>query len=68
MDTITNEMICEEMLELDKRLQETLKELQELVSFMRETNKELAAGQAKNDALKKKLFGNRFEIAEANHV
>ncbi|ATU91337.1 MULTISPECIES: hypothetical protein [Phyllobacterium] len=68
MGTITNEMIYEEILELDKRLQETLEDLQELVSFMRETNKELAAGQAKNDALKKRLFGDRFESIEANHV
>jgi len=68
MGAITNEMLYEEMLKLDERLQQTVENLQDLVSFMKETNKELADGQAKNDALKKKLFGDRFEVAKANNV
>ena len=61
MAEITNEMLYAEMLRLDERTHETLKSLQDLVGFTRETNRELAEGQARTDALKKKLFGNRFD-------
>ncbi|CAN7510163.1 hypothetical protein LJR231_003639 [Phyllobacterium sp. LjRoot231] len=68
METITNQKLYEELLKLDKRFQKNLDDLQDLVSFMKETNKELAAGQAKNDALKRELFGNRFDSSGAINV
>ncbi|RWX75475.1 hypothetical protein EPK99_17380 [Neorhizobium lilium] len=61
MAEITNEMLYAEMLKLDERTKETLQSLQDLVGFMKETNRELAEGQARTDALKKKLFGDRFD-------
>jgi hypothetical protein len=65
MAEITKEMLYEEMLKLDVRSQRTLEALEELVSFMKETNRELAEGRAKTEALKKKLFGNRFDASGA---
>jgi hypothetical protein len=61
MAEVTNEMLYEEMLELDERSKQMLESLEELVSFMKETNRELAEGQARTEALKKKLFGERFD-------
>ena len=61
MAEITNEMLYAEMLRLDERTQETLQSLQDLVGFMRETNRELSEGRVTTDALKKKLFRNRFD-------
>lgn len=65
MTEVTKEMLYEEILKLDARSQRTLEALEELVSFVKETNRELAEGQAKTEALKKKLFGDRFEIRGA---
>ncbi|UGY08954.1 hypothetical protein [Phyllobacterium pellucidum] len=64
MDAATTEKIYLELLELDRRLQELVEEMQGLTFEMRETRKVLAEGQARNDALKQKLFGNRFQSAE----
>ncbi|CDZ35773.1 hypothetical protein [Neorhizobium galegae] len=61
MAEVTNEMLYEEMLKLDERSKQTLESLEELVSFMKETNRELAEGQARTEALKKELFGDRFD-------
>jgi hypothetical protein len=57
---VTNE-IYEELLKLDARLQELVDEMQETVAVARETSRQLAEGQARNDALKRRLFGNRFD-------
>jgi len=57
---VTNEVIYEELLKLDARLQELAHEMQETVAAARETNRQLAEGQARNDALKRRLFGDRF--------
>lgn len=63
MGDVTKEMIYAEVVELDRRLGETVSSLEELVSFMKETNRELAEGRARTEALKRTLFGNRFETA-----
>ncbi|SFB38739.1 hypothetical protein N7E02_26280 [Aliirhizobium terrae] len=65
MSEVTKEMLYEEMLKLDARSQRTLEALEELVLFMKETNRELAEGRAKTEALKKKLFGDRFGASGA---
>ncbi|EUB95679.1 hypothetical protein PMI07_002167 [Rhizobium sp. CF080] len=61
MAEVTNEMLYDEMLKLDERSKQTLAALEDLVLFMKDTNRELAEGQAKTDALKKRLFGDRFD-------
>ncbi|MDO9417124.1 hypothetical protein [Pararhizobium sp.] len=61
MTDVTTEMIYAEVVELDRRLGETVGSLEELVSFMKETNRELAEGRARTEELKRTLFGNRFE-------
>jgi hypothetical protein len=68
MTTITNEVIYAELLKLDERLQEVDEALTELAAFMKETNRELADGVAKTEALKRSLFGNRFSAEAANNV
>ncbi len=61
MAEVTKEMLYAEVLELDRRLQETAQSLDELVTFMRETNRELAEGRERTEVLKRTLFGNRLE-------
>jgi hypothetical protein len=68
MSTITNEVIYAELLKLDERLQEVDEALTDLVAFMKETNKELAEGVAKTEALKKSLFGDRFSAGAATNA
>ena len=65
MAEVTNEMIYEEILKLDASIQELEHEMQETLAVMRETNRQLAEGQARNDALKRRLFGNRFDRTSA---
>ena len=65
MADVTNELIYEELLKLDARLQELVEEMQETVAVARETNRQLAEGQARNDALKRRLFGDRFHRLSA---
>jgi hypothetical protein len=62
---ITDETIYQELLKLDTRMDELVKEMEETVAVFRETNRQLAEGQARTEALKKRLFGDRFnhEIA-----
>jgi hypothetical protein len=58
---VSNEVLYEELLKLDIRLQQFEQEVQETLEVFRETNRQLAEGQARNDALKRRLFGNRFD-------
>jgi hypothetical protein len=67
MSGVTKEMIYAEVVELDRRLGETVSSLEELVSFMKETNQELAEGRARTEALKQALFGDRFDRAGLFH-
>jgi hypothetical protein len=65
-EEITKEMLYAELLKLDERSRDTAESFEELIQFMKEMNRELAEGQAKTDALKKALFGNRFDRQDAN--
>lgn len=65
MGEVTNEMIYDELLKLNARLQEFERETQETLAVFRETNRQLSEGQARNDALKRRLFGNRFDRTNA---
>ncbi|HZG29513.1 hypothetical protein [Rhizobium sp. C4] len=60
MSTITTEMIYEELLKLDEKSRRLNEDLQELRATSRETLKLLAEGQARNDAQKARLFGDRM--------
>lgn len=60
MSTITTEMIYEELLKLDDKSRRLNEDLQELRATSRETLKILAEGQARNDAQKVRLFGDRM--------
>jgi hypothetical protein len=62
---VTNEVIYEELLKLDAKLKELVQEMQETVAVARETNRQLTEGQARNDALKRRLFGDRFNRMSA---
>jgi hypothetical protein len=57
--------IYEELLKLDAKVERLAESLEETVAFMRETNRELAEGQAKTEALKQKLFGDRLKRMDA---
>lgn len=61
MGQITNEMLYEELLRLDIRMAEIEAAMIDLVTFMKDMNKELSEGQAKTEALKRKLFKGRFD-------
>lgn len=61
MAEVTRDMIFTEILRLDDRVAETTASMQELLQFMRDMNRELAEGRAQTEALKKLLFGNRFD-------
>ena len=65
MATVTNQMLYEELLKLDSDVKQLVESMQETVAFARETNRQLAEGQARTEALKKRLFGNRFKHATA---
>ncbi|MCY1668840.1 hypothetical protein [Rhizobium sp. SL86] len=58
---MTQDMLYAELLKLDERSRELAESYHELVVFMKDMNRELAEGRAKTDALKKALFGNRFD-------
>ncbi|CAN7388987.1 hypothetical protein [Rhizobium sp. LjRoot254] len=64
MAKVTQE-IYEELLKLESEVAGLALSLEETVAFMRETNRELAEGQAKTEALKRKLFGDRFKRMDA---
>lgn len=64
MAKVTQE-IYEELLKLDAKVERLTESLEETVTFMRETNRELAEGQAKTEALKQRLFGDRFKRMDA---
>ncbi len=67
MAEVTNEMLYDELLKLDQRMQKSLESLEDLVTFMRDMNRELAAERQKTELLKKKLFGNRFDTPTPAH-
>jgi hypothetical protein len=58
---VTNEVLYEELLKLDARLQDFVHETQETLAVFRETSRQLTEGQARNDVLKRRLFGDRFD-------
>lgn len=60
-DEITQEMLYAELLKLDEQARDLGESYRELVAFMKDMNRELAEERAKTEALKKALFGNRFE-------
>lgn len=65
MAEMTDTIIYEDLLRLDAKLQRLVGEMEETVAVARETNRQLAEGQARNDALKARLFGNRFDRMSA---
>lgn len=67
MAEVTNEMLYDELLKLDQKLERNLENLQELVSFMKDMNRELAAGRQKTELLKKRLFGDRLATMVSSH-
>lgn len=67
MAEVTNEMLYDELLKLDQKLERNLENLQELVSFMKDMNRELAAGRQKTELLKKRLFGDRLATLASSH-
>jgi hypothetical protein len=64
MAEVTNQILYDEILKLDQKLKENLEGLQDIVSFKKEMNLELADERSKTELLKKKLFGNRLEALE----
>lgn len=67
MAEVTNEMLYDELLKLDQKMERNLENLQELVSFMKDMNRELAAGRQKTELLKKRLFGDRLATLVSSH-
>ena len=65
MAGITNELMYEELLKIEAGLADLAREMEETVAVARDTNRVLAAGQARNDVLKARLFGNRFKRVNA---
>ena len=66
MAEVTNEAIHQELLKLDAKMVELQKEVQETVAVYRETNRQLSSeGQERTEALKKRLFGDRFSLGIA---
>ncbi|MGN7293591.1 hypothetical protein [Rhizobium sp. SAFR-030] len=61
MADIRNEVLYEELLKLDERMAESEAVMADLVAFMKDMNRELAEGQARTEALKRKLFKDRFD-------
>ncbi|MET3612916.1 putative CopG family antitoxin [Rhizobium aquaticum] len=66
MSTITTEMIYEELLKLDERSRRFNEDLKELRETSRETLRILAEGQARNDAQRARLFGDRIGASPEN--
>ncbi|UVC10802.1 hypothetical protein IHQ71_09585 [Rhizobium sp. TH2] len=64
MAEVTQE-IYEELLKLDEKAERLAESLEETAAFMRDTNRELAVGQARTEALKQKLFGDRLKRVNA---
>ncbi len=67
MAEVTNEMLYDELLKLDQKMERNLENLQELVSSMKDMNRELAAGRQKTELLKKRLFGDRLATLVSSH-
>lgn len=65
MSEVTQE-IYQELLRLEANVGRLVESMEETVSFMRDTNRELAEGQAKTEALKQKLFGDRLKRLDAS--
>ncbi len=65
MAGITQEMLYEELLKLDARMAQTEAAFEDLVDFMKDMNRELAEERAKTEALKRKLFKDRFDAQGA---
>jgi hypothetical protein len=64
MTEVTNQILYDELLKLDQKLEENLEGLQDIVSFMKEMNRELADERSKTEFLKRTFFGNRLEALE----
>ncbi|WP_160011941.1 hypothetical protein [Rhizobium sp. 18055] len=64
MTEVTNQILYDDLLKLDQKLEENLEGLQDIVSFMKEMNRELADERSKTELLKRKFFGNRLEALE----
>lgn len=60
MADVTDEMIYEELLNLEKSAHALAESIQDLVREMRAGNRELAEGRARIEALKARLFAGRF--------
>ena len=65
MPEVTIEMLYEELLKLDARLAESEAAFDELLAFMKDMNREFAEERAKTEALKRKLFKDRFDAQGA---
>ena len=61
MAELTNEMLYEELLKLDLRLAENEAAFDELIVLMKDMNREFAEERAKTEALKRRLFKDRFD-------
>jgi hypothetical protein len=55
----------EELLKLDERYARLVETMEETLLEAREANRELADGLARTEALKKRLFGDRFDHVAA---
>jgi hypothetical protein len=60
MANIIDEENYQQLLKLDEKYGELVKEMEETVAVARETNRLLSEGQARTEALKQRLFGDRF--------
>lgn len=65
MAEVTSEMLYEDLLKLDARAAQAEAALNDLVSFMKDMNKELTDGQVKTEELKRKIFKNRVDAEGA---
>jgi hypothetical protein len=65
MTELTNEMLYEELLKLDLRLAENEAAFDELIVLMKDMNREFAEERAKTEALKRRLFKDRFDAQGA---
>ncbi|MGF0538382.1 hypothetical protein ACQQ2Q_10330 [Agrobacterium sp. ES01] len=65
MAEVTSEMLYEDLLKLDARAAQAEAALNDLVSSMKDMNKELTDGQVKTEELKRKIFKNRVEAEGA---
>lgn len=65
MAEVTSEMLYEDLLKLDARAAQAEAALNDLVSSMKDMNKELTDGQVKTEELKRKIFKNRVDAEGA---